>query len=172
MNRPRRCRARPLLLLLMLAAVSVRPVWATSAAGGEAERRLVNDLCPVMEDEPASPLCEVQFRGVAVRFCCSDCRETFTEDPAPYLSRLPQLPAAMFQPASFDPYEHASVEWAAGWVDRWARPVLLILAGLIACLLVLRIVRRTRLAHAGAGAAPALEPEQELHPATGPRVGD
>src|SRR5918997_1037747 len=92
-------RLRHLQRSLLLAATLV-----AARAGGEVGQppRLVNDLCPVMTDEPASPQYEVQFRGAAVRFCCSDCRETFTEDPSRYVSRLPQLPLATIQPASFD----------------------------------------------------------------------
>ena len=169
MTAPRRSLLRP--LLSMLAALSITATITEAAgAGGEPERRLVNDRCPVMEDEPASPVYEVQFRGVAVRFCCSDCQEKFAAKPTSYLSHLPQLSADTLQPAAFDAQQHARAEWAASRVDRWRRPVLLAVAGLIAGLLVLRIVRRNRLAHANAGALSALHSGEGLHPATGPRL--
>src|SRR4051812_47953639 len=59
--------------------------------------RLVNDRCPVMTDEFTSPLHELQTGGVTVRFCCDKCRARFEDDPAPYLSHLPQVTPAAAQ---------------------------------------------------------------------------
>src|SRR3712207_5958865 len=50
---------------------------APAPAPAPAGNRVVNDRCPVMPDEPASPLQEVMFQGVPVRFCCDDCSERF-----------------------------------------------------------------------------------------------
>ena len=166
MTPPRR-RLRTLLPLLSV-ALSVAAAAEAPKANPELGRRLVNDRCPVMVDEPASPTYEVPFNGVAVRFCCSDCQETFTEDPSAYVSRLPQLPLATLHATSFEHQQHARAERAADWLDRWTRPVSLLLAALISGLLARRILRRTRLAHANA----RIESAAGLHPATGPRLPD
>jgi hypothetical protein len=170
MTRPRR-RIWPLTVIVVAVAFPA-PADPTTAPSGEPERRLVNDRCPVMDDEPASPLHEVQFRGVAVRFCCSDCADTFAESPAPYLSRLPQLPVAAMQGSVSDSEQHARAERTAGRIDRWARPVLLLLACLIAVLLVLRVVRRTRGSRAMISAFHSSKAGDGLHPATAPRGPD
>lgn len=57
----------------------------------QSARRLVNDMCPVMPEEFASPQHEVSFRGVAVRLCCRTCREKFTANPEKYVARLPHV---------------------------------------------------------------------------------
>ena len=46
------------------------------------ERPLVNDRCPVMSDEFASPTQEITFHGAAVRFCCGKCKRRFEDEPA------------------------------------------------------------------------------------------
>src|SRR3712207_5808918 len=67
------------------------PARAADAAA-EPARRLVNDRCPVMTDEFTTPLHEITFRGVAVRFCCRECKERFLLNPDPYLANLPHVP--------------------------------------------------------------------------------
>src|SRR5687768_18394983 len=99
---PRR-RISTVLLATLLASVAVG-VGSTA----QTSPRVVNDRCPVMEDEPALPGYEVQFRGVAVRFCCNKCQDKFAEDPLPYLSHLPQLPAATVQAAIAEAHQSAS----------------------------------------------------------------
>src|SRR3712207_1855203 len=134
---------RPLLLLptalavavVAAAVVAARARAETEAGADNVPRRLVNDGCPVMVGEPASPLCEMQFRGATVRFCCSDCKDDFTEDPTPYLSRLPQLHAGSFGGAPAEAWRRAAeMERTAGRVDRWTRPVLLVLVCAITAL--------------------------------------
>lgn len=101
---PRLRRARPsaacalvaIFLLTASGAPAVAPA-ATQASHGGPAGRLVNDMCPVMPDEFASPHHEVTVRGVTVRLCCRTCREKFTAEPEKYLHRLghvPPVPAA------------------------------------------------------------------------------
>jgi hypothetical protein len=125
---------------------------ATSFAAAEPSARMVNDHCPVMQDEPASPQHEVQFRGYAVRFCCDKCKDKFADDPVPYLSYLPQLPSATIYAAVADAQRKAHGRQAAGFVDRWFEPAVLAAATLLAGLVALRVIRRVR--RVGAGNAP------------------
>jgi hypothetical protein len=117
--------------------------FASPASAEDADvNRLVNDRCPVMIEEFASPLHEVQFEGVAVRFCCRKCRDEFDADPTPYVSRLPQLPPETVQALVAGGQEQAKADRAAQWVNRWSDPILLALATAVAVWLVIRIVRR------------------------------
>src|SRR5687768_14533284 len=75
------------------ATAPTTPLTVTAPTG----ERLVNDRCPVMTDEPATPRHETQFQGVWVRFCCDECKEKFAADPAQYLAHVPQLSAASAQ---------------------------------------------------------------------------
>lgn len=121
---------------------------ATAGDVGEPSRRLVNDRCPVTTDEFASPLHEIQFKGVAVRFCCAKCQRRFQENPEAYLAHLPQLSPAAAQAAAAEVQgdalarHDARTAHAEGFVDRWFRPLLASLAVLIAGWLALRLARR------------------------------
>ena len=163
-----RLRSRIPLMLLVTAALGAAGL---SNAAEEPERRLVNDHCPVMVDEFASPMHEVEFRGATVRFCCSDCKETFTEDPSPYLSRLPQLAGVSISESVAGPSHNADAERMLAWIDRWGVPVLVLLAGFAAAMLVRRIVRRTHRVHE-TDTFPASDPDDVPHPAGGPRLHD
>ena len=61
--------------------------------------RVVNDRCPVMTGDFASPLHEVQYRGSTVRFCCRECVDRFEADPLPFLNRIPHLPPEVVEAA-------------------------------------------------------------------------
>src|SRR5687767_1634517 len=68
--------------------------FAADASSSAPATRPVNDRCPVMPGESASPAQEIVFRGAAVRFCCWKCKDRFLLDPQAYVARLPHVPAA------------------------------------------------------------------------------
>lgn len=85
------------LCSMMLAQILV-------AQNGE---ELINEYCPVMPDEKASPSITVEYEGKTVNLCCKMCRRMFTENPEEYLDQLPQFVAAMTLPES-EPVDNAS----------------------------------------------------------------
>lgn len=114
------------------------------AAEDGAPHRVVNDRCPVMADEFASPLHEIPFAGVTVRFCCDKCRNQFVAEPLQYVSRLPQLPPEMVQAMISGGQDQGQSARAARWVDRWVGPLFLGMVTLLAGWLIFRIARRPR----------------------------
>ncbi len=115
-----------LFVFLVAAASPARP--APASVPDEPDRRIVNDRCPVMTDEFASPLHEVDFRGSTVRFCCRDCVERFEADSLPFLKNIPHLPPEVVQAATADAHNKG-----------WTRPVFLSLAALLAVWVAARI---------------------------------
>jgi YHS domain-containing protein len=97
-----------------------------------------------MTDEFTSPLHAVTFHGVEVRFCCAECKDRFVDAPAQYVSRLPQFPPALAQQIIAESKNAQKPAKAGAMLDRWMQPVLLVVAGLLAAWLALRIVRRRR----------------------------
>ena len=101
--------ARASFAWVVVILAGITPSLATSAPGGAdaftdgGERRLLNEHCPIMTEEFASPTQEVRYRGSVVRFCCRDCLEQFEDDPAPYLKNLPQLPPEVVGLAAVGP---------------------------------------------------------------------
>ena len=79
---------KSLALLIVILLYSPRPAEADAGPA----TRPVNDRCPVMTDEAASPLHEITFHGAAVRFCCARCKDRFLLEPQAYLARLPHVP--------------------------------------------------------------------------------
>jgi hypothetical protein len=127
-------------------------ITAVLFAGGEraigpqaaGASRVVNDRCPVMADEFASPQHEIEFRGSAVRFCCDECKGKFLSVPAVYVTHLPHLPAETVQAVIAQAQRQTRTEQADRWVDRWGRPALLGLAVLVAAGLSARALFRAR----------------------------
>lgn len=104
---------------------------------GESARRMVNDRCPVMTDDFASPLHEVEYRGSVVRFCCRECVEQFEANPVPFLANVSHLPPEVAKAAI------AEARGDPGWVG----PALLAVTGLLAVWLAARAARGWRLRH-------------------------
>ena len=127
-----------LVTLIMTAGV------ASSAAGSPApsSRPLVNERCPVTIEEFATPSHEVRWEGYSVRFCCEKCERRFESDPASYVTNLPQLPPELVEKTILDAQGDSRQAQAASRIERWTRPVLLTLAGLILLWLVARVSRR------------------------------
>ena len=120
----------------------VATLLAAGAAGGESARPLVNDRCPVMPDEFASPTQEITFHGAAVRFCCGKCKGRFEDDPASFVARLPQLSPEVVRAVFAESQTAHRAAHAEAVVDRWTRPALLTVAGLLTAWLVVRIHRK------------------------------
>jgi YHS domain-containing protein len=131
---------------MLAATTAVLFAGGDSAAGAEGTTawRVVNDHCPVMSEEFASPQHEIEFHGSAVRFCCDECKGKFLSDPAAYVSHLPHLPAATVQAVIAQSQRQTRTEQANRWVERWSRPALLGLAVLVAVGLSARALFRTR----------------------------
>lgn len=119
------------LLLFLLAAAPCAAGQPPSAARDVPARRVVNDRCPVMTDDFASPLHEVEYRGSAVRFCCRECVDRFEADPVPFLKNLRHLPPEVVQAAIAESQD-----------PRWTRPMLLGSATLLAVWVAVRLWRR------------------------------
>jgi hypothetical protein len=126
--------------VLLCVAFSIQRARAQS----ESPRPLVNDRCPVMNDEFASPAQEINFHGALVRFCCGKCKRRFQDDPVPFLAHLPQLSPETMQAIVAEAQGAARAAAVEDRVDRWTRPLLLTAAGLLAAWLVIRIARRRR----------------------------
>ena len=109
-----------------------------------AQSRVVNDRCPVMTEEFASPQQEILYEGVTVRFCCDECREQFQADPVQYITRLPQIPPERMQTLIAGGQEHSKAARAARWIDRWMQPVLLGTAALLTVWVMVRFAKRRR----------------------------
>ncbi len=138
---------RVLLIHACFVACAVLPMCPSSAAGTDdstSSARLVNDHCPVMPDEFASPQHEIQFHGSAVRFCCDECKVKFLSEPAAYVGHLSHLPAETVQAVIAQSQRQTRTEQADRWVDRWSRPALLGVALLIAVGIAGRAVVRSR----------------------------
>src|SRR4051812_28703574 len=80
------------ILVMLLASLGVCRAATPASGPGASTGQLVNDLCPVLPEELASPAHELIFRGVPDRFCCRECKERFIQNPAAYLPRLPHVP--------------------------------------------------------------------------------
>jgi cytochrome c-type biogenesis protein CcmH/NrfF len=130
--------AAPLLLL----ATATSP---TTAADLLASRPLVNERCPVTIEEFATPSHEVRWNDYSVRFCCEKCQGRFERDPASYVANLPQVPPDVVERTILDAHGEPPHARMANSIERWMRPVLLTLAGVILLWLVIRVARR----HAG-----------------------
>ncbi|XAL98944.1 hypothetical protein OT109_15320 [Phycisphaeraceae bacterium D3-23] len=50
---------------------------------------MVNTICPVSGEAPASADHTLEHDGRLIGFCCDNCKAKFAEDPAPYLANLP-----------------------------------------------------------------------------------
>lgn len=126
-------RAVPTFVLAGFLLASAGPARAQATSGDEPARRVVNDRCPVMTDEFASPLHEVEFHGSLVRFCCHECVDRFEADPVPFLKNVPHLPPEVVRLAKGETRGNG-----------WMRPVLLTVAVLLACWVAVRLLLRQR----------------------------
>ena len=135
--------------LLVMAVVAAAGA-SDDATDGESARPLVNDRCPVMSDEFASPTQEITFHGVSVRFCCGKCKRRFEDDPATFVARLPQLSPEVVEAVMVESQEAHRAAHAEALVDRWTRPLLLTAAGLLTGWLLVRLYRRRPPANASA----------------------
>lgn len=63
---------------------------ASSDAGPADEPTvMVNTICPVSGEAPASPDHTLEYEGRLIGFCCGNCKAAFAADPGPYLANLP-----------------------------------------------------------------------------------
>jgi hypothetical protein len=129
-----------LALLILATATTTAPAKAAGAPA--ASRPLVNQRCPVTTDEFSTPSHELQFQGVAVRFCCDKCAQRFLLDPANYVSALPQFTPEMIERTVAAAHGHALASMPEPWIARWLGPIALAVAGAVVAWLVARIVRR------------------------------
>jgi YHS domain-containing protein len=136
------------LLVIIIARSAADAGVATAPAQATPTDRVVNDRCPVMTDEPATPRHEIDYQGVLVRFCCDECKEKFAAKPARYVAHVPQLSPALVQSVEAAAVQDATNTPAAAWVDGWPRAVMLALAGLLTAWLVVRVARRRSRDHA------------------------
>ncbi|MFH1834492.1 MAG: YHS domain-containing protein, partial [bacterium] len=51
----------------------------------------INELCPVMTEEPVDPEVTTTYKGDTIGFCCKRCRQKFEDDPERYAPRLAGL---------------------------------------------------------------------------------
>jgi hypothetical protein len=136
--------AGPIVPLLLVAAVAF-PATA-GAADLPASRPLVNERCPVTIEEFSTPSHEVRWNDYSVRFCCEKCQARFERNPALYVANLPQVPPEVVEQTILavhggggDPERAHQV---ANSIERWTRPVMIALAGVILLWLMVRIGRR------------------------------
>lgn len=54
----------------------------------------INQLCPVMPEEPVETRFTLEFKGRTIGFCCKKCVARFQANPDRYRARLPQFAAA------------------------------------------------------------------------------
>ena len=96
-------------------------LWAvlitTSARGGEPSAA-INEMCPVMTDEPADPGITTVYEGRTVAFCCGRCLEKFLASPQRYAHWLPPVTAVVAVPA----VEGSSAQVAGHAHDSAAQP--------------------------------------------------
>ena len=62
-----------------------------SGADGEADGGPVNQLCPVMVEEPVDPRFTLEHEGRTIGFCCEKCVAKFRSNPERYRTRLAAL---------------------------------------------------------------------------------
>ena len=149
MKRPRIV-TRILLVSIVALILKPAPVPGAAEGDGEAALPLVNDRCPVMSDEFTSPTQEITFHGVAVRFCCGMCKRRFEDDPAAFVARLPQLSPDVIATVMVESQNAQRTARAEAVVERWTRPLLLTVAGLLTAWLLVRLYRRRPAANASA----------------------
>jgi hypothetical protein len=137
---------RAACIAALLAPFITAPAAETAAlaASTPASRPLVNERCPVTTDEFATPSHEIRWGEYSVRFCCEKCERRFQADPASYISNLPQLPPEVIEKAILDFRGDPRHSQAAVLVDRWMRPVMLMVVAVIGAWLSHRIIRRWR----------------------------
>lgn len=102
----RMCRAgNPRLIRERFAIVCLAILLACLGATPARADGQINQMCPVMTDEPADPAITWEYEGKTIAFCCSRCVQKFRDDPRRYLARLPQFggSGAMIASAAQDP---------------------------------------------------------------------
>ena len=58
---------------------------------GEALGPPINEMCPVMPEEPVDPEFTIRWEGRNIGLCCSTCRRKFLREPEKYLALLPPV---------------------------------------------------------------------------------
>jgi hypothetical protein len=133
--------------LLLLFATATPPAGAADAP---ASRPLVNERCPVTIEEFATPSHEFRWNEYSVLFCCEKCQARFERNPTLYVANLPQVPPDVVEKTILSARGDPQRARVADSVERWTRPVLLTLAGLILLGLMVRVARGgTRGRHPG-----------------------
>lgn len=93
--RPLRSFSERLVNLSMMTCAAWLTVATTAlAASAVPTRNPVNQLCPVMPEEPVDSRFILEFKGRTIGFCCEKCVAKFQANPDRYRARLPQFAAA------------------------------------------------------------------------------
>jgi len=79
------------------------PSWLTA---DENAQMAVQELCPVMEENPIDPSIYIDYQGKRVYFCCMLCKATFEKEPETYLAKLPQLSVDPEAPDAEPAHDH------------------------------------------------------------------
>lgn len=83
------------LFLIIILCLCVNPSFAS-----------VQKTCPVMEGNLIKKEINLDYQGKKVFFCCLVCKQTFSENPEKYLSKLPQF-SETDTPSVKDSHEHS-----------------------------------------------------------------
>lgn len=96
--------------LAVVAAVVVTCAWCVAATGQQTSPRSVNEFCPVMTEEKASPEFTTGFEGLVIGFCCDTCLSKFQANPSRYAARVVHLKEPRSQPIIADQLHQRSAE--------------------------------------------------------------
>lgn len=101
--------------LAVVAAVVVTCTWRVAADGQHEPRQPVNEFCPVMTEEKASPEFTTSFEDQVIGFCCDKCLSKFQANPSRYAARVAQLKESTSLPIIADqPHQRNGENQPAG----------------------------------------------------------
>lgn len=100
--------------LAVAALFGVTCIWCTAAATQQAAGQPVNEFCPVMTEERASPEFTTSFEGQDIGFCCDKCLAKFEANPGRYAGRLGELELKSHSIRSGHPHGKEGTNQSAG----------------------------------------------------------
>lgn len=82
---------RTIYVVLLISITVFAAILASDGSVASAQTMTVQTVCPVMEGTPIDRSLHTEYQGERVYFCCKLCKQTFSNDPEKYVSKLPQF---------------------------------------------------------------------------------